>query len=77
MNKRPRTPEDMAALPIGPEFGQDERVIDGRTVRVPVMRALAASWANEDAPVGYRDADGLWVLGQYADGQWFRRRAGA
>lgn len=72
---RPRTAEEMAALPVGPEFGQTTRVIDGREARIPVMRAVQVFWSEDADILGYTDSHGQqWHLGCYADGQWFRRR---
>ncbi len=70
----PKTIEEMQALPIGPAFGFVTRVIDGEKMRVPVAPATKATWFEEDQPMGYSDETGLWSLGQYADGSWYRRR---
>lgn len=75
---KPRTAEEIAALPIGPAFGVEERVIDGRTVRVPVFHGSVCVYHDEKDPIGYCDSDGvLWLLRCYADGTWFRQRASA
>lgn len=73
---RPKTVAEILALPEGPSFGAEDRVIDGRTVRVPIMRPIAVvPWGSDDDIVHCFDADGVaWKLGIYADGTWFKRR---
>ena len=73
---KPRTAEEIAALPIGPTFGTEIRVFDGKKVMVPVARPVKAIWFEEDEAQAYFDQAGvIWTLGQYDDGRWFRRRA--
>jgi hypothetical protein len=75
MTERPRTADEMAALPEGPAFGQTTRVIDGRTVRIPVMEPTAAYWCEDADIIGYTDQHGVrWTLGLHANGTWFRQR---
>ena len=73
--ERPRTSDDMAALPeVG--FGQEERVINGKRVLVPVAPDLVLFWSEDGDMVGYTDSDGTrWDLVKFADGSWSRQRA--
>lgn len=58
-------------------------IIEGRRINIigaidkimiPVAPEVVATYAVEDEPLGYRDADGIfWSLGQYANGDWFRQ----
>jgi hypothetical protein len=74
-DQRPRTMEDMVALPEGPEFGQMDIIVNGRKVVIPVAPAVMTFWSEEGDPLGYRDADHVhWSLGRYADGRWYRQR---
>jgi hypothetical protein len=73
--EKPCTVAEIAALPEGGGFGIEERVIDGVLRRVPVAPDLAAIYHDEHDVIGYVDGDGVrWRLGQYRNGQWFRRR---
>lgn len=69
---RPRTTEEFMALPIGPEFGIDHRMIDGVLRRCPVMMPIVAVYHGPEDIVSC----GPWVIGRYADGRWFRSRLG-
>ncbi|WP_136617091.1 MULTISPECIES: hypothetical protein [Mesorhizobium] len=71
---KPTTVDELKALPIGPEFGTTQKVIDGKTYTVPVPRPTQATWFADDDLKGYADETGSWSIGQYADGGWFRRR---
>lgn len=76
--ERPRTADEFAALPIGPEIGTREKTMpDDSKVWVPVIRSAMTFFVSHDDPMGYTDADGVfWSLGRYADGSWFRQRKG-
>ncbi|MER9768845.1 hypothetical protein NKJ09_22595 [Mesorhizobium sp. M0189] len=71
-----KTIEEMKELPIGPSFGQQKRVIGGKTVWVPVAPETKASSHDDDDVIGYSDETGRWQVGQYIDGSCFRRRVG-
>ena len=70
------TVQEMQALPIGPEFGMRTEIIDGRKMNIPVAPDVVASFVGEDEPMGYSDETGVWAVGQYRDGSWFRRLVG-
>ena len=74
MTAKPRTVDEIKALPVGPEFGMMDKVIDGKNYRVPFPRPTQATWFADDELMGYTDETGSWSLGQYADGGWFRQR---
>lgn len=71
---RPRTAEAIMALPIGPAFGMREEVIEGRTIRRPIAPDVVAIFHEEHDIISVADGQGIWMLGRYADGRWFRRR---
>jgi hypothetical protein len=72
---RPRTVDEIAALPIGPAFGQVTMVVNGKTLKAPVMEPVDLFWSDDDDVLGYTDSDGAaWMLGRYANGEWFKRR---
>ena len=69
--------EEVMALPEGGGgFGMEQRVIDGKTVNVPVlMRQPVAFYVDDTTPMTWQEADGTyWRLGRYQDGEWFKRR---
>lgn len=75
------TLEQLQALPEMEGFGRETRIIDGKTVEVPVMpRQPVAFYVDDTTPMQWLESDGadgavVWRLGQYADGTWFKRRA--
>jgi hypothetical protein len=72
---RPRTVDEILALPIGPAFGIDERLIDGVVRLVLVVPEVVAVFHGEHDVMMCADATGTtWILARYADGRWFRRR---
>ena len=73
---RPRTAEEILALPIGPAFGTEERLIDGVLRRCPVMVPVVAVYHGPTDIISCSDDTGMWMLGRYADGRWFRQRMG-
>ena len=71
----PRTAEALLALPEGGGFGSEERVIDGKTWRIPIAPDLVSFFVEPDTVMLARDRDGQrWRLVQYADGRWCRMR---
>lgn len=74
--KAPATAQEFMSLPIGPAFGSTTFERNGEVIRVPYMRPIVAFFVAEDIPISVVDADGeRWILGLYADGSWFRKRA--
>lgn len=71
---RPTTVDEIKALPIGPEFGQELKIVDGRQLKVPFPRPTQATWFADGDLRGYSDETGHWQIGQYTDGGYFRRR---
>lgn len=72
---RPQTARELSTLPEGGGFGIEERVIDGKTYRVPVLaEERVAGSVNDEDVISWVDGDDRWQLGRYADGQWFKRR---
>jgi hypothetical protein len=55
MARRPLTIEEMSALPIGPEFGSELRVIDGAEMLVPIARPVQPVYFGPDERCGYSD----------------------
>jgi hypothetical protein len=68
---RPRTAEDIMALPIGPAFSTVEKIIDGKKVRVPVAPRTKVTFFGDDDIRACKDGNTWWVIGEYADGSWF------
>lgn len=67
--------EEVMALPEGGGFGIEERIIDGKTVRVPTLRPECAFYVDETTPMTWMDSNGTrWRLGRYLDGEWFKKR---
>lgn len=71
----PRTIEELSALSVGPAFGTEDRLIDGVMRTCPVMEPVVAFFVDDTTPMSWTDAQGSWILGRYASGQWFKRRA--
>jgi hypothetical protein len=72
---KPRTAEEIAALPEGGGFGMEERLIDGVLRRVPVAPDVVVIFHEQNDVISYVDQDGTgWKLGRYADGRWFKQR---
>ena len=70
----PKTADELLALPIGPAFGSEERIIDGRLRIVPIAQAMRAFVIADDMALLAVDAAGdRWSVGQYADGNYYRR----
>lgn len=68
------TAEEILALP---ELVITYRTIvaAGRTLRVPVMPALAVRFQPVDEPLYATDAEGVdWIIAKTQDGQLLRRR---
>jgi hypothetical protein len=72
---RPRTAEDIMALPVGPAFSFKDKIIDGKRWQIPVAPALKASFFGGDDLMAAKAEDGQWwSIGEYADGSWYRHR---
>ena len=75
MMNRPTTPEEVMALPVGPAFSFVDKIIDGKRVSVPVAPRTKATFFGDDDMRACKDETGQWwVIGEYADGSWYRRR---
>ncbi len=69
----PTTAARFMTLPVCDGFSAEDRLIDGRRVRVPVAPDLVAFTADDDTVMMCVDADGQgWRLARYADGTWTR-----
>jgi hypothetical protein len=68
------TQAELDALPEDGGFGQEERVIDGRTVRVPVVETVGALFSREGEPGVVTDLHGrCWRVG-WANGVRYKQR---
>jgi hypothetical protein len=60
------TQAELDALPTMGGFGMEQRVIDGKTVNVPVMEPVYVLWTEPDEPCAVVDSDGTrWRIGWY------------
>lgn len=71
------TQDELDALPVTGEFGCEDREIDGKVVRIPVLVDVGVLWEHESDDGRFIDLLGdRWQVG-WANGVRYKRRHNA